>query len=454
MHDVRRWTEAHASRAPLELPPLVWIAAPHLLRHARIDRDAASIETAERTVELALVERHALNQSWFDASSAQWFAQRDIAARGTLEGARFVARTLWPEDFRFGPRAPPIAALPDAPTPPERLRALIREPHRADAPFTAATLWQRDASASDWRGKPVLAFALNGAQGDDDEAHAGHFSIVTGRIADDGTIAPWLVNNFYSLDVVSEKGTIAAPVTLDNYQADLNAGQSWYRPSWLLVAVLDDDRAIVRVQSALCRVYRQFWRHQLAYYHPTDNCTSIGIDTLRALGLELPLAGPTVGALAPLLLPALWWRERSLREARSGYDYLVSERTRLLPAVATESVFDALWRMAQRTWRSQGTLGREIAEDLAAIAFVRIPQVPSSRAWGTAPVVSLREYFARLPADRAQRKVVPVPERPFPEELRDADLLPVLPHPSDRALRLWRVVPLVALALALVVLGR
>ena len=56
--------------------------------------------------------------------------------------------------------------------------------------------------------------------------------------------------------------------------------------------------------------------------------------------------------------------------------------------------------------------------------------------------------------DLTQRKLVPVPQRPFPEELRDADLLPVVPHPSDRALRLWRVVPLVALALVLVVLVR
>ena len=35
------------------------------------------------------------------------------------------------------------------------------------------------------------------------------------------------------------------------------------------------------------------------YYHPTDNCTSFSVDTLRALGLEVQLLGPTarVGAL-------------------------------------------------------------------------------------------------------------------------------------------------------------
>ena len=85
----------------------------------------------------------------------------------------------------------------------------------------------------------MLAFIVNGAQGDDDEAHAGHFAIVTGRIADDGAIGDWLVNNFYTLDAESEKGIIAAPVPLDNYLADLNSGQAYYRPSHLLVAVLE-----------------------------------------------------------------------------------------------------------------------------------------------------------------------------------------------------------------------
>ena len=118
---------------------------------------------------------------------------------------------------------------------------------------------------------------VNGAQGDDDEAHAGHFALVTGRVQEDGAIGDWLVNNFYSLDVESEKGILAAPVPLDNYLADLNSGQGWYRPSCMLVAVFQRPRvgaAAVRAH----RVYNQFWRHQLVYYHPTTNCTSISVD--------------------------------------------------------------------------------------------------------------------------------------------------------------------------------
>src|SRR5204862_8231741 len=152
-------------------------------------------------------------------------------------------------------------------------------------------------SARRWEGAPVLAVILNGAQGDDDEAHGGHFALVTGRIGAAGTpggpgaINDWLTNNFYTLDAESEKGIIAAMLPLDNYLADLNSGQAYYRPSYLLVTVLSDERAARVVQGALGRVYNQFYRHQLVYYHPTTNCTSISIDPLRAPGLDVPARG-------------------------------------------------------------------------------------------------------------------------------------------------------------------
>ena len=82
---------------------------------------------------------------------------------------------------------------------------------------------------------------VNGAQGDDDEAWAGHFAVGTGRIGPTAPIADLLVNNFYALDIVSEKGILAAPVPLDGYFGDLNSGQSWYRPSFILIATLRDE---------------------------------------------------------------------------------------------------------------------------------------------------------------------------------------------------------------------
>ena len=164
---------------------------------------------------------------------------------------------------------------------------------------------------------PVVGLMVNGAQGDDDEAHGGHFAIVTGRVQTDGGIANWLVNNFYSLDVESEKGIIAAPVPLDNHSPTSMPARAGYRPSTMLVAVLADERAAVLVQSALNRVYNQFYRHQLVYYHPNQNCASISIDTLRALGWDVPARGPSSRALARW--PIRSSRSRTARSTRRGW---------------------------------------------------------------------------------------------------------------------------------------
>ena len=40
---------------------------------------------------------------------------------------------------------------------------------------------------------------------------------------------------------------------------------------------------------------------------------------------------------------------------------------------------------------------RMLAQDLEALVFLRVPQIPSSRAWGDYPTVTAWEYTARLP---------------------------------------------------------
>ena len=107
------------------------------------------------------------------------------------------------------------------------LSTLVRaENGGARLPLAARVLWQRDPKAvREWAGKPVLAFMLNGAQGDDDEAHGGHFAIVTGIFGQRGEWGDWLVNNFYNLDSVSENGIIASTLPIDAYMADINSSR-------------------------------------------------------------------------------------------------------------------------------------------------------------------------------------------------------------------------------------
>jgi hypothetical protein len=448
--DIAHWAAARPAVAPLDFPPLVWVAAPQQIRHARMVDDGREVASLGQTMPLRLVPKIALNRSYADASSMAFFASRQLALRGTATAEGFTARTVWPEDFRLGPNAPPLRSLPPG-SPAEALRALMREEPQggAQSPYAAMTLWRRPGSTDDWVGRPVLGLMVNGAQGDDDEAHGGHFAIVSGRVQADGSIGDWLVNNFYSLDVESEKGIIAAPVPLDNYLADLNSGQGWYRPSTMLVAVLNDERAAVLVQSALNRVFNQFYRHQLVYYHPNQNCASISVDTLRALGWEVPRRGPSSRVLAWAAYPFIALRDRSIGKAKLGFDYLRTDQTRLMPAAALEEAFASLLALQAGTAGAQGRLAQWLAQDVQALAFVRFPQFPSSRAFGDAPAVTTWEYRTRIPNDPALAQIVPVPPRPFPAELRDPDLLPARWTPADYATLVWCTLSVVGLPLLL-----
>jgi hypothetical protein len=91
-----------------------------------------------------------------------------------------------------------------------------------------------------------------------------------------------------------------------------------------------------------------------------------------------------------------------------------------------------------------------LAQDVDALVFMRFPQFPSSRAFGDAPAVTTWEYRTRVPSDPALAQIVPVPPRPFPDRLRDPDLLPPPRHASDAAAWTWGAVlaAIVAAAIA------
>ena len=110
-------------------------------------------------------------------------------------------------------------------------------------------------------------------------------------------------------------------------------------------------------------------------------------------------------------------RKRSIEKAIQSYDYLTEDRTRLFPAAAFEDIGADLLQIAQGRGRYRHAFERLLAEDLEALVFLRVPQIPSSRAWGDYPTVTAWEYTARLPADPAAQKIVPVPPQTLPAEL-------------------------------------
>jgi len=142
---------------------------------------------------------------------------------------------------------------------------------------------------------------------------------------------------------------------------------------------------------------------------------------LRNLGWQVPMRG--VESL--LKASAAYWyvaaTERSLKKGRAIYDYLNTEMTRLFPAVAFDAIGNDLLNIAHTGNKTTltSTAMQPMAEQLEAIYFVRIPQIPSSRADGLAPVYSFAQYLQQAPADRSQWKIIPVTPNPLPQNLQD-----------------------------------
>lgn len=414
--DVRVWLAEGEGKPRNVPPPLLWIGSPHVAE-GRLQPEGYLLRAgAAAPLPLALTPKLSTNRSYADASSQAFFADGEVKARGVLRDERFVARTLWPKRFAL-----PAAVASQPLSGGESIESLVRaERGGARSAFSARTLWRRDGGtrALPLAGKPVLAFVLNGAQGDDDEAYGGHFAVATGRFGPAGEWDDWLVNNFYSLASVSEKGIIASTLPMDAYMGDLNSGQAWYRPSYMLVAVLKDQRAPALYQEAISRVFNHFYRQDFHYRHASSNCAGISVETLRTLGWNIPRLGGENPLKAAVALPVMALKEVSLASGQSAYDYLKTERTELLPFAAFNTIGeDLLARLA--TGAAQAGLEAQLGEDLEALLFVRIPQFPSSRAFGSDPVLSLREYQQRAPANRTDWQIVPVAPRVFPAALKD-----------------------------------
>jgi hypothetical protein len=403
--------------------PLIWLGSPSVITRTHLSADGKSLQLENgRQIGFAITPKIPSNLSYYNEDSQNYFAKRPLRLRGevgqTADGKQqFVARTIWPLDFNITPGNKLDPLKPD-----ESLKGLVKSNGGgAKQDFSSRLLWEKNpGSERNWNNKAVLSVMLNGAQGDDDEAHGGHFAIATGRYRNDGDWSRWMVYNFYNLGSVSEKGIIAAPTPMDKYLLDLNNGQSWYRPSYMLVAVLKSDRAALQYQAGVERVYNHFYRHDFDYHHSGANCTGISMDTLHSLGWKPPQRGhdswlKAIGAYGYVAATSF-----SLKDARGIYDSLLEESTRLYPASGFDALGEDLLNIVQgKANRPLTDYEKALADDVEAIYYVYIPQIPSSRAFGLAPIYSFDEYMKQAPADRSQWKIIPVGERNFPSTLRD-----------------------------------
>ncbi|BBA32898.1 uncharacterized protein sS8_0933 [Methylocaldum marinum] len=410
-------------RNELPHPPLVWIGAPETVEHATLSEDGRFIRAPAGEIAFAVTPAIPTNRAYLDHATVAFLAKRPLRMRGVTLSHRgapvFVARTIWPEDTRIdiaGARFEPLKER-------ETLTTLIRaQTGGVTGTFAAWVLWERHlGQPRRWAGRPVLAFVLDGAQGDDDGAHGGHLAPATGILGPQGEWSDWLAANFYPIDDKNAKGILSAMVPMDNYLADLNSGQAWYRPNYMLVAVMRDSRIPRRVQAALQQVLHGYYCHVIGYDRASNNSTALVIDPLRWLGWHIPDTGPTGYLAAAAAFPVAALIQMSLSGGRDVFRMLAAEKTRLVPREAFEAIGHDLLDLVERSvpTRKLTSFERMLAADTEAVLFVRIPQIPSDRRFGTYPAGSLTELAGRVPWSRNEWETAPDPgEQPFPERLQ------------------------------------
>jgi hypothetical protein len=380
--------------ATLPRPPLVWLAAPELLEGARLVAPDRLRRADGTEVGFGVVPPLPTNAAHVDPSTYEFYRRRTLRLRGETiagpNGPAFVARTIWPEDARIPPTGLPLEPLWSMET--------IADLVRAQAPGwpDARLLWARGAtSRRSWSGKPAVAIVLSGAQADSPGAEAGHLTVATGRLGPRGEWSDWLATNVYPLEV-GEKGILSGPVPIDNYLADINSGQAFYRPVYALVAVLDDPLVAEAVQAVQQRVMLRYWCHDLEFQRASHNSTEMSIDGLREAGWHVPRVGGTswFKGAAAWIGTVVTFRPRLAPDA---WSFFTEELTDLLPAVAFEvAANDLLALAAGEAERSLTPLELRLRDDLLGVVFVRFPQIPTDRPVGTYPVFSLRGYRSRV----------------------------------------------------------
>lgn len=415
----KRGAEDTVALNPEVLPELIWTGSSQHWSRAVLNDAATKVTTAQgQRLNFQLVPKIASNRSYWNADTSAFLSQSQVFIRGELTDQALVARTIWPHSFKLDLTAG-LQPLQHG----ETLQSLVQFANGgARSPYQSRLLWEKSPGVGQHSsGKTALGILLNGAQGDDDEAHGGHFALATGVVGAEGEYATWLVNNYYNLATNSEKGIIAGVTPFDKYMGDLNSGQAFYRPSYMLVAVFSQPDIPKQVQALNNRVMQHFYRNDVKYDHALENCAGISIDTLRNLGWQVPMRGVE----SMLKASAAYWyvaaTERSLKKGRAIYDYLNTEMTRLFPAVAFDAIGNDLLNIAQtgNTSSLHSPNMQAMAQQIEALYFVRIPQIPSSRAYGQAPVYSFAQYLQQAPADRGQWKIIPVTPNPLPERLKE-----------------------------------
>ena len=118
-------------------------------------------------------------------------------------------------------------------------------------------------------------------------------------------------------------------VPMDKYMSDLNSGQSWYRPTDMLVLVMKDARLPLQLQESFKDRYAKYYAHEIRYDKTFSPCTAQIVDPLREAGWKYPEQGGTPSLIARLVSKLVGPKDP--KENRDLYDLLRQEPTHLFP---------------------------------------------------------------------------------------------------------------------------
>lgn len=414
--------ELAAGQSPALPSRSVWLGAPQRVVAARLDPTGRVLRADGDEIAFAVSPPIETNLAYVDASTVRFFAARPVTVRGAVtlvdDSPVFVARTIFPEDQRID-----LGAETDPLDSNEFLATLVEAQAGPSVGAGQRVLFSRPGGK--WAGRPVLALVLTGAQGDDFGSRGGHLAMATGVLGERGEWRDWLVTNFYPLVEGNAKGIIPATLPMDNYLYELNSGQLYYRPGYMLVAVLREERAAAAVQEALDETLQRLYCGEIEFDLSRMNSTAMTIDAVRSLGWRIPPTGVTSRIAGLAAAPIATLARRSFAVGRNVYRAFAAEKTRLLPRVAFEVAGHDLLYLASLPEGAEEraaltSLERMLAEDIEAIIWVRLPQVPSSRRFGTYPAASLLTYGTSVLAAPGDFEGSPEsPPRPFSERLRE-----------------------------------
>ncbi|NOT13534.1 MAG: hypothetical protein HOP23_17195 [Methylococcaceae bacterium] len=100
--DIADWLSGNPNLAAQ--PPLIWLGSDQVIVETSLSADGKRINDKDGSGRNFDIEaKISTNRSYWNDSTLNFFKQRPVRLRGKINADKFVARTVWPLDYRIMP---------------------------------------------------------------------------------------------------------------------------------------------------------------------------------------------------------------------------------------------------------------------------------------------------------------------------------------------------------------